>query len=84
MKNKKNKIHEMKYYILYKYKSVLESIDDNTESIIESNNFSISVINRISIRSFTSRLKFMPYHFDVDALSNGRFNRFNGIPSSSI
>jgi len=22
----------------------------------------------------------MPYHFDVDALSNGRFNKFNGIP----
>jgi len=20
------------------------------------------------------------YHFDIDALSNGRFNRFNGIP----
>ena len=35
---------------------------------------------RICIRSFTGRWKSMPYHFDVDALSNGRFNRFNGIP----
>ena len=25
----------------------------------------------------------IPYHFDVDTFSNGRFNRFNGITISS-
>jgi len=29
MKNKKNKIYEMKYYILYNYKSALETIVSN-------------------------------------------------------
>jgi len=50
----KKKIHEMKFYILYNYKSVLEAtisklfpfIDDNTTSIIARNNFSIRVYQR--------------------------------------
>ena len=66
----------MKYYILYDYKSVLEAIACNfshlsminTTSIIAINNFSISVIKRICIRSFTRRWKFMPYHFDASTL----------------
>jgi len=75
----------MKYYILYNYKSALEAIhfpfiDDNTTFIITSNNFKISVIKQICIRSFTGRWKSMPYYFDVDTLSNGRFNTLNGIP----
>ena len=57
----KKKIHEMKFYILYNYKSVLEAtisklfpfIDDNTTSITANNNFRISVIKRICIKSFT-------------------------------
>jgi len=50
----KKKIHEMKFYILYNYKSELEAtisklfpfIDDNTTSIIARNNFSIRVYQR--------------------------------------
>jgi len=62
-KKKKNKIHEMNYHILYNYKRVLEAIvsnffpfvDDNTASFFASNNnFSISVISRICIRSFVT------------------------------
>jgi len=60
---KKNKIHEMKYNVLYDCKSALEAIvsnfshssmiTHNTTFVIASNKFSISVIKRICIRSFT-------------------------------
>jgi len=43
MKNKKIKIHEMKYYILYNYKSALEAIVSNI----------IIIINTITIITIT-------------------------------
>ena len=61
----KNKINELKYYSLYNYKSVLEAIVSNFSHssmitscpLFASNNFSISVIKRICIRSFHQEVK---------------------------
>jgi len=69
----------MKYYILYNYKGVLEAIASNFSHssmiaphplfIIARNNFSISVINRICIRSLTGRWKSMVLHLFETMLS---------------
>jgi len=88
-KKKKNKIHEVKYYRLYNYQSALEAIasnffpfiNDNPTSIIVSNNFSISVIKQICIRSFSPPGE-NPYLIILTStlFSNGKFNE---IPFTS-
>jgi len=79
----------MKYYVLYNYRSVLEALVYNffhslmitprPLSIIASNNFNISIIKWICIRFFTGRWKSMPYHFNIDAFSNGDSTEYHFI-----
>jgi len=81
----KNKIHEMKYYILYNYKSVLETIISNfshSSMIISRPLLRVIILVLVLSIEFVSDLSpggENPCHIilDVDALSNGRFN---GIP----
>jgi len=78
----------MKYYILYNYKSVLEAIVSNFSHssmitprpllrvIISVLVLSTKSVSEISLGGENPCLIIST----VDALSNGRFNRFNGIP----
>jgi len=75
----------MKYYILYIYKSALEAIISNFfHSLMIAPRPLLWVIISVLVLSTESvsdlsprRWKSIAYHFDIDALSNGRFN---GIP----
>jgi len=78
----------MQYYILYNYKSALEAkVSNFSHSLMITPRPLLWVIISVLVLSTESvsdlspgRWKSIPYHFDHDALSNGRFNRFNGIP----
>jgi len=82
---KKNKIHEIKYYILYNYKSAFEAIASNFShsSIITPRPLlrviiSVLMLSNESVSDLSREVK-------IHALSfrrrrNDRFNRFNGIP----
>jgi len=78
----------MKYFILYNYKSALEAIASNFShsSMITPRPLlwviiSVLVLSTEYVSDLShERGKSMPWHFDVDVLSNGRFNRLNGIP----
>jgi len=84
------KIKYMKWNIIYynNYKSALDAIVSNfshSSMITPRSLLRVIILVLVLSNESVSDLspggeKFMPYHFDVDALSDGRFNRFNRIP----
>jgi len=84
-----NEKYYILYILLYDYKSALETIISNFFSLFIGDTIASIIASNILVLGLSTKSvsvlspggwKSIPYHFDVDALSNGRFN---GITISS-